>query len=421
MANLYTSPNGQTIPGQQYDSNQLSMRDMSSAQLGALSNQQAQATATLQSPETRTLAIDNSTIPAQQANYEELAKQLYQYDQMNLAPKYGGTPTVQPGAASFGRVGASTLSQLTPEAVASGTVGLSNSNPEYGIKAQVNQGNLLTNLLAALNTGISDEFTAKRGSYKSSVDKSQTQLNTILGYLDRADAREQAAQDRAERAAERAADKADTTQGKLQTLAQQLKSQSGADGFVSPESYTSIKKTAAGLGILPSDFDSQFSGYRNPSNLNYRLEATALTGAAKTQATAAKTGLDLLNGITSKYDLSKLKTGPINGLMSDVTKNQAPNWTDKDLLTFESDFGPIRDQLINAISGASVSPAEAERLKQWLPDKYKSSQVNAANLVSLRTYLSTVYKNNTGLDYKATTNPKGGGDSGRPPLSSFDK
>lgn len=69
----------------------------------------------------------------------------------------------------------------------------------------------------------------------------------------------------------RAPSAADQLQSSVQSMASELKSVAGSDGYVSPASYAQGMKAWVQAGLSPSQYDQYMSIYRNPSNPHYLL------------------------------------------------------------------------------------------------------------------------------------------------------
>ncbi len=136
-------------------------------------------------PETRQGFISNSTIPAQQTNYDDIAKQLFEYDQGVLSPKFQGVnPGIPSDAASFGRVDASPLGMTVQGAGLPASEGLyAGNNPKGAYQAQIAQGNSIADLLGVLNRGIGDTFSSTKGLYANKTDAAQKALDTIIKLM----------------------------------------------------------------------------------------------------------------------------------------------------------------------------------------------------------------------------------------------
>lgn len=231
MAQLYTTPNAGTVPGQQYDMNQQIVQASAGNFQGLPSNQAlgdqaattAQGLAGMQTPDARGAYVQNSDIPAMQTNYDDLAKRLYDYDKMSLQPRYGGQPGEQPGGASFGRVEGSSLSQLTPEAVSTGGVGIKNANPLFGMGAQIDQGNDILSLMSTLNDSIDKEFSSRKGTYASAVKSKQTLLESIFQLMKLKSDEEARQEARAQRGSDKASATREKNISKFYTQAEKVK------------------------------------------------------------------------------------------------------------------------------------------------------------------------------------------------------
>lgn len=191
--NTYTPPQGTTPAGQQLASNQVTMGNMSSGQLGGMAANQQTAINQVNSPEVRQEVVNSTNIPGQQANYEDLARQLFELDKNTFAPQYNPTPEVQPGAVSSPGVAASPL-DVSVEGLTGMKPGF--TNPTYAVTAQTRQKAGIVDLLDTLNASILKELTTKRGDYKSRVGEMQGTLDTILRFMDKAEDREQREIDR---------------------------------------------------------------------------------------------------------------------------------------------------------------------------------------------------------------------------------
>lgn len=391
--NTYTSANGQTIPGSQVDQGWQQMAGMSTGQLANAATQQQTANNNFDTPAVRTQGIQNSDIPAEQANYDALAKQLYQYDQMNLAPKYGGAPTAQPGAASFGRVDASTLSQLTPEAVQSGTVGLSNSNPSYGINAQTTQAGLLTNLIGSLNDAITQEFTSKKGQYVSSANKGKETLQTLLTFLDRAQTREENAKDRAAQAAERAA-----ASGKQANNDYYSAVSDGVDRLAKGEDW----------GTVWNRIKSRF-----PDKVNNQIDTDLGTQWKKPGAyeNYLKKGLDVKQNYkasaTSDVDFSNMA----KGLDSYLERRKGTNFVERinpassKGIAINTEKDVLSRTLAKLVEKNRISDSDAKFYMSQLPAIWMSDDEAASKIEGIKNGLSA----KLGLDYNnATKNSSSG-------------
>lgn len=139
-----------------------------------------------------------------------------------------------------------------------------------------------------------------------------------------------------------------------------------------------------------------------------------LSASEKTASDFVGSALDQLNNITGQTDFSS--TGPISGWFNKTFRDILPNMVDRKQTQTQAYIGPLRDSILNLISGANVSAAEADRVKAWIPDISKSPQSNKEDLNALRNWLQTRYESTTGKEY--VSKKKG---SSKPPLSSFDQ
>ena len=138
---------------------------------------------------------------------------------------------------------------------------------------------------------------------------------------------------------------------------------------------------------------------------------TKLSASERITAERYKTALDLTNEFEGSADNFK-KTNAVSGRATKIFQNYIPQLADPDLITLDSRIGPIRESVVNAISGAQVSQQEAERVMSWIPDISKSPQKNREDLISLKGWLKTHYANITNIEPKSSK-------SERPPLTNF--
>lgn len=192
----------------------------------ALNSKYAAANAsmmTANSPDTRQQLVNNSNIPAMQSNYDDLARQLFEYDQGVLSPKFQGTnPGTPTDAPAFGRVEASPLGMTMESAGLSADKGLYNPNPKYAYAAQTTQGNSILDLLDKLIGGINSGMTDVKGKNASNVAQAQSAIDQIYKIMSLKEDARQKELDRAERAADRASVKGDKTNDKTQAIWDQI-------------------------------------------------------------------------------------------------------------------------------------------------------------------------------------------------------
>src|SRR6266702_1000400 len=135
-------------------------------------------------PDKRQQYITNSNLPAMQSNYDDLAKQLFEYDSSVLSPKFQGqNPGTPTDAASFGRVDASPLGMTVGSAGLPASSGIYNPNPKYAYTAQIDQGNNIANLLTTLLGGMGKEFGSRVGQYKSDTQGAQSALDSVFKIM----------------------------------------------------------------------------------------------------------------------------------------------------------------------------------------------------------------------------------------------
>lgn len=142
---------------------------------------------TANAPATRQALVNNSNIPAEQSNYDDLARQLFDYDSGVLNPKFqpNNPGMIAPDNTSFGRVAASPL-EMTADSQAmpySETKGVQGSNPRYAYSTQIAQGNAITSLLGVLNNAIKDSMTDVKGKNASNVNQAQAALDGIYKLM----------------------------------------------------------------------------------------------------------------------------------------------------------------------------------------------------------------------------------------------
>lgn len=432
QSSTYTGTAGGTIPGQQVQngvnqnliaaanstqqSGQTFSPDMVNALTSAYGNAANAATAT-NTPETRQAILNNTGIPNLQNNYSDLAQKLAGYDQAILKPQFEGTaPT--PTTASDMPAGFSPLTAMSGLSMNNADTnplpassGIYNTNPLYGFQAQGNQANNILGLLGTLNDAISKEYGRGSKEYATKLSTILTGLTGIKDLLGMNTSLEMNKQNIAKDIYIANLQQARSPLGLANNIASELDKVKGGDNKVSPADYQRIKQLAAGYGISGDEFDNTYASYRNPNNPYYQLN---ISGSQKTSTDLVKSSLDLLRDFNDKGYLNA-DTGPAQGAITRLTQNLpvASSLTDQKLINFESNIGPIRDTILNAISGANVSPAEAERVKAWIPDISKSPEKNKSDMASLQNWLNTKFRSSTGADYNS-----GGG---RPPLSSFNK
>ena len=125
---------------------------------------------------------------------------------------------------------------------------------------------------------------------------------------------------------------------------------------------------------------------------------SADTAAVRTIKTNASSSLKLLDDFEKIADFSK--TGFLVGNQTKTFQNTMPALSDPTLVTMNSRIGPIREMVINVISGAQVSAEEAKRVTGWIPDISKSPQKNKEDLITLRNWL----KAKSGAEIGSTSN-----------------
>jgi hypothetical protein len=125
-----------------------------------------------------------------------------------------------------------------------------------------------------------------------------------------------------------------------------------------------------------------------------------LSAGERLQGKTALAALKQLNTFKQNYGAFR-NTGPLSGTLTNLFKNFLPKskLVDPYLASMESDIGPLRDSLLNAISGANVSSQEADRVKAWIPSNTKSTEENTRNLNSLEAWLNDKYSSLTNTQY----------------------
>ena len=153
----------------------------------ALNSQYSSANANLVNlgtADTRQQYLTNSNLPAMQTNYDDLARQLFEYDTGVLNPKFAGeNPGTPSDAAAFGRVEASPLGMTPQSAALPANQGMWGSNPKYAYTSQVAQANSLTDLMDTLIKGMGSEFGMRTGTYKSDRLAAQDALDAVFKVM----------------------------------------------------------------------------------------------------------------------------------------------------------------------------------------------------------------------------------------------
>lgn len=134
-----------------------------------------------------------------------------------------------------------------------------------------------------------------------------------------------------------------------------------------------------------------------------------LTASERTKAAFAKEVLKQVDTLNTKYPGFE-GTGPWSGTVADLLKDIAPGMANRNLTQLQSDIGPLRESIVNLISGANVSAEEAKRVMSWIPDSKKASQTNKENLSSLLNWARTKYESITNESYDGGSTGSGEGD-----------
>lgn len=268
----------------------------------------------LGTPQGRQSYLDNTNLAPAQANLDQLAAQLQQYDQVKLMPQYTGTnPGLPPEMSRISGYFNPNLSyagngNLTPDQ------SIYNANPGYALTAQANQGGNIGRLMDTVLGNISSQYKMGTDQYSNDLNKTNNQLDTLFKLLGLSNNLkiEQA------KAASSASSKGLTALQQRQLLAQELQSVQGKDLHVSPADYARIKNGASLLGVSTQDFDSWFSGYRNPDQAKlfpqdtYEVDPAALTSQERTanqKAAEAQTASTNLNGFADQIMTNWEKMG----------------------------------------------------------------------------------------------------------------
>lgn len=157
----------------------------------------------------------------------------------------------------------------------------------------------------------------------------------------------------------------------------------------------SIKSGHSNLSGMGVDAQKQFTGALEGSG----IVPPPASATERTQVNNYQSALDLTNDFDLGKRYDKADTGPLQAKWTETFENIAPGLVDKNLLELNSNIGPIREAVVNAISGAQVSAEEAKRVNGWIPSISKSKEKNKADLNSLKTWLSSKYRASANQDY----------------------
>ena len=379
----------------------------------ATANQNIQNTMT---PGARQGYLDNTNLGAVQGNYDALAKQLAEYDNIVLKPEFAGqnpgTPSELGGVSGYYNPNLSynTADAQTPEQV------LYNANPKYALSSQVDQGNSIVTLLGTLNKLLGTE--AKRGTnkYTSDLSKAAAVLGGLTDILRMNTDLTMKKAELEESRASRANTQGNTTEAKISRISDKLRRAAGRDGYVSPDDWSRIKREAAEEeGIEPKDFDSQFSGRRNPKNRNYRLESSTTGEASDYQKERAYRINQSVDELMEQVDDTTVGLG--GQILSNIPNTSAA--------TFASQLDSLK---------ASIAFNELTAMREASKTGGALGQVSNIELQLLESSLGALSTKQSPADFKkqlqkvkdsiarwekVSTGVTSGG--GRPPLSSFDK
>lgn len=418
MPALYT-PQSNTPQGNQLAQSQAQMAtagfvpqmDASEGQLGQALVGSTQQLSQMQTPEQRAGYLGNTEIAPMQANYDALARQLYEYDKAVLQPQYASNPGVASDVLGYGRVAPSQLQQLTPEAAANPT--LFADNPKYAIASQTNAGNNILDVLDALNVSISKEFSSARGKYASTVQSQKDLVNTITNLLtgkrEERLTREKLAVEREKIAADREIammNKAVTQRNDMYDMAYKLKTNLQGRRF---QNQTALdeewENTVNSLqqqypSVTRAEIETALG-----SKPNYETMVTDnLTAGERTIAGSSKTALGLIDQMVQKGGLvENTKTGLLPAVFENLY-GKAGQVFDPNLSSFRSATGILELQVKTVLTGKGANEKEMEKIMALVPSINKSKKRNILDLVELQNWLKTQYSSNTGLKYSPDSN-----------------
>lgn len=369
---LPTAANSQAPAGQASDLQTLvSGQPLSSGQAAnetAAYNTGAQNLAGMQTSGARQSYVNNSNVPGLQGNYEDLAKQLFEYDK-NLTPSnYSAiTPSTNP----------SMPTDQSPLSLTMGALNAPNfnfTNPDLAISSQTAQKNNISDLLGTLNNSIAREFSNTKSGYADTVKSQQSALDSILKILDLNNQLTMS-----QNKGGGGGSQYDIQSGQLSQLAQELDSAKGKDSYVSPQTYQRVKQEAAKYGISGSAFDSTFDVYRNPRNANYGLTLTG-TGEQKLQdqQQSGYSALAAVDGIDAAFHKISGAERAIGSVTGSKIGALTPNLSQIDSLFYNDIIGQLKSAV-----GGRVTQTEIQWLHNQLPgigDNDKTAQQKIDNL-----------------------------------------
>lgn len=408
MGGMYTPPGGynpiatQLNQGQQQQANAVPVPSMEAsepqlAQAETMATQQL--TGGIQTPGFRTSVMNTqANFPGMQANYEDLARQLYNFDKMELQPKYGTSPGVPTDGVSYGRVGPSELQQLTPNSAANPT--LFADNPKYAIASQTTTGGNILDLLDTLNSAISKEFTTAKGKYVSTVQNQKDLIGTIGKLLDRKiDERREQERNALEVkiARERMANdlllkqmdleglkekKKSDTLSALDKRAEELLDNIRNGGQRGSEAFSDLKKKAIDLGLTDITDDelwNKLGGERWKDDRSFEVNLAQkkamearYTTEGKAKAATAQSGYDSADKV-----LEILNKNPLADVLAFVPGQVIAPQYERARRNLAMAIGTIR-------SGANVPAKEAHKYFQFLPSSTQSEEQRLETIEALK-------------------------------------
>jgi hypothetical protein len=331
-------------------------------------------------PGTRQGFINNSPIPGEQSNYDDLARQLFEYDTGVLNPKFAGTNPGLPGdAASFGRVDASPLAMTVGSSGLPASQGLSTAtiNPKYAYDAQSTQADSLSNLLDVLNRGISGSFDTTKSAYTSKVDAAQKALDTIVKLMS-------LKQDAIDKAAARAS--SGGLAGQKLTEAKNRLMADAKKGVT----FTDLVLRYTPDGLSPSeirDAYNQVNYYKKPASetesdvlqviQNGKKSATpALTAERQKLQNNAKSALTDINKV------SQLSQDPTQLLLAEIPGGLGA----RDYLAARNN---VMDTIARLRTGSAMNKSEEALYQRFLPQLGDDKNTINNKIVRLKNYMNS--------------------------------
>lgn len=267
MPATYTSNYGNTPQANQLQTSMVNAQSGNYAalppmqQLTGQAGQATQQLADMQTPQNRQSYMQNSDLPAMQGNYEDLAKQLYEYDKQMATSGQVDYSNIAPDANQFGSVAASPL-ELTNSILSKPN--FSFVNPAIGLNTNLESQNNITDLLGILNNSIGKEFSSRKNTYASTVSSQRDVLKTIMdimGLKSEHDLR------MAEMAASKSGKGVDRYSDVV-SLADKLKSDLSTGVTEWGDAWNTIKNFAdrTGVQIRPEEIDQLLGGKYDPAD-----------------------------------------------------------------------------------------------------------------------------------------------------------